>query len=301
MNAKITIGLPVYNGEKFIHKRINSILEQTFSDFELVISDNASTDSTLKICDEFQKKDKRIRYIRQKINMGVTWNYNFVCEQANSNYFVWAQVDDIWLPDFLKRNIEVLDSNHDAVGSMSKIDFYEEMDEMSKWGKSLKIIRKKIHSLRPDTYPTSEMYEKRIRQFLKGGHVEILYGVYRTEKLKKSLVHAEFLGNDWATILRILKYGRVYMVENILMHGSTSGVSSKGIISLTNSFNSGNLKKIFPWIYFTAFCVKELDRKIFVKNLDFFIQLNVEGQISLLIDLIFLFKKKFRNKMQEKV
>lgn len=292
LNAKITIGLPVYNGEKFIHKRISSILEQTFTDFELIISDNASTDSTSKICNEFREKDKRIRYIRQEINIGVTRNYNFVCEQANSKYFVWAQVDDIWLPNFLEKNIAVLDSNHDVVGSMSIIDFYEEIDEINQCGKLLKKIRKKIHCLRPDIYPTSEVYEKRVRQFLKGGHAEILYGVYRTEKLVKSLVYTEFLGNDWATILEVLKHGRVYIIENILMHGATAGVSSKGIISLTNSFNSGNLKKIFPWIYFTIFCVRKLNRKIFSKNLDFFIQLNVEGQISLLIDLISLFKKK---------
>lgn len=292
MSAKITIGLPVYNGEKFIHKRISSILEQTFSDFELIISDNASTDSTSKICNEFQKKDKRIRYIRQEINIGVTQNYNFVCEQANSDYFVWAQVDDIWLSNFLEKNIEVLDSNHDVVGSMSKIDFYEETDEINQWEKSLKKIRKKYLGLRPDVYPTSKVYEKRVRQFLKGGHVEIFYGVYRTKELTKSLVFAEFLGNDWATVLEVLKHGRIYIIENILMHGATAGVSSKGIISLTNSFNSGSLKKIFPWIYFTTFCIRKLNSKNFYKNLDFFIQLNVEGQISLLLDLILLFKKK---------
>ncbi len=281
----------MYNGEKFIRKRISSILEQTFSDFKLIISDNGSIDSTSKICDEFQKKDKRIHYIKQKTNMGVTWNYNFVCEQADSDYFVWAQVDDIWAPDFLKKNIEVLNSNHDAVGSMSIIDFYEETDHSG----ILKKIRKKIHHLRPDIYPTSKEYEKRIRQFLKGGHVEIFYGVYRTKKLTKSLVYGEFLGNDWATVLRILKHGRICIIKDILMHGATTGVSSKGIISLTNSFNSGSLKKIFPWIYFTAFCVNNLNNKIFVKNIDFFIQLNIEGQISLIMDLILLFIKKIKN------
>jgi glycosyltransferase involved in cell wall biosynthesis len=292
LNEKITIGLPVYNGEKFIHKRINSILEQTFSNFELIISDNASTDSTPQICNEFQKKDKRIRYIQQKTNMGVTWNYNFVCEQANSDYFVWAQVDDIWLPDFLKQNIEMLDTNQDAVGSMCIIDFYEKIDDVNQQRKLFNKMRKKVQSLRPNIYPISQVYEKRIRQFLKGGHVEVFYGVYRTKKLQKSLVHAEFLGNDWATVIEVLKYGRICIIQNILMHGATSGVSSKGIISLTNSFNSGSLKKIIPWIYFTTFCIKKLNSKNFCKNLDFFIQLNIEGEISLLIDIMLLFKKK---------
>lgn len=283
----------MYNGEKFIRKRINSILEQTFSDFELIISDNASTDLTSKICNELQKTDKRIRYIRQKINMGVTWNYNFVCQQACTDYFVWAQVDDIWFPNFLKKNIEALDSNHDAVGSMCKIDFYEEVNKKNQCGKLLKKIRKIIHGFRPDSYPISKIYEKRMKQFLKGGHVEILYGVFRTKQLTKSLVYAEFLGNDWATIVGVIKYGRFCIIDEILMHGATAGVSSKGIISLTDSFNSGSLKKIIPWIYFTSFCIRKLDTMVFLKNLDFFIQLNVEGQISLFMDLILLFKKKF--------
>lgn len=291
MSAKITIGLPVYNGGEFIHKRINSILNQSYSNFKLIISDNASTDLTSKICEEFQKKDKRISYIRQEINMGVTWNYNFVCEQADTDYFVWAQVDDIWLPDFLKKNMETLDSNQDAVGSMCVIDFYEKTDKMKQNGGVLKRIREKVHGLRPNVYPTSELYKKRIRQFLKGGHVEVFYGIFKTKKLKSSLVHSEFLGNDWATVLEILKHGRICLVEDILMYGATAGVSSKGIISLTNSFNSGSLKKIFPWIYLTTFCIKKLNTKNFIRNLDFFIQLNMEGQISLLLDLISIVKK----------
>jgi hypothetical protein len=186
-----------------------------------------------------------------------------------------------------------LDSNHDAVGAMCKIDFYEEGSEINQGG-TKDFLRKKIHGLRPDTYPTSKVYEKRVRQFLKGGHVEILYGIFRTKKLAKSLVYTEFLGNDWAIVLEVIKYGRVCIIEDILMHGATAGSSSKGIISLTNVYNSGSLKKIIPWIYFTSFCVRKFNRITFLKNLDFFIQLNVEGQISLLLDLILLFKKKIQ-------
>ena len=81
---KVSIGMPVYNGEQFLHKRIDSLLAQTFQNCELIISDNASTDSTPSICNEYSKKDKRIRYFRQERNMGVIWNFNFVLDQAKS-------------------------------------------------------------------------------------------------------------------------------------------------------------------------------------------------------------------------
>ena len=77
-NPKISVGIPVYNGEKFIRKSIESVLRQTYRNFELIISDNASTDSTSDICTEFLTKDSRIKFVRQDKNMGPIWNFNFV-------------------------------------------------------------------------------------------------------------------------------------------------------------------------------------------------------------------------------
>ncbi len=74
----ISIGLPVYNGEKFLNRKLDTLLSQTYSDFEIIISDNGSTDLTSKICNDYLKKDKRIKYFRQKENLGVIANYNFV-------------------------------------------------------------------------------------------------------------------------------------------------------------------------------------------------------------------------------
>ncbi|MGI0023127.1 MAG: glycosyltransferase family 2 protein, partial [Nitrososphaeraceae archaeon] len=114
---KVSIGLFVYNGEKFIRKRLDSLLEQTFTDFELIISDNASTDFTSAICEEYAKKDKRVRYIHQEKNKGAIWNFIFVLQEAKSDYFVWAAVDDLLSPDFLEKNVKVLESNKNVVGS----------------------------------------------------------------------------------------------------------------------------------------------------------------------------------------
>ena len=87
--------MPVFNGEKFIKNAIDSILSQTFKNFELIISDNASTDSTSKICEEYALKDNRIRYFRQSQNFGAVKNFQFVLEQAKCEYFMWTAADDI--------------------------------------------------------------------------------------------------------------------------------------------------------------------------------------------------------------
>ena len=82
---KLSIGMPVFNGELFIEKAIKSILAQTFTNFELIISDNGSTDSTKKICGEFLTKDKRIKFFSHEKNLGANWNFNFIINNSLSD------------------------------------------------------------------------------------------------------------------------------------------------------------------------------------------------------------------------
>jgi glycosyltransferase involved in cell wall biosynthesis len=108
---KVSIGLPVHNGEKFLNQAIESLLAQTFTDFELIISDNASTDSTETICRKYVLKDLRIRYVRQRENIGPTANFEIVRSQAAGEYFMWHAADDLCEPSCLKVLTEVLDQN----------------------------------------------------------------------------------------------------------------------------------------------------------------------------------------------
>jgi len=119
---KVTIGLPVFNGEKYVQNALTSLLSQTFSDFELIISDNASTDSTQMICEEFANKDKRIKYFRQKNNIGIFHNYKFVLKQASCDYFQWAAADDLWNPEFLEKNICILENDDTLIGSIGAVE-----------------------------------------------------------------------------------------------------------------------------------------------------------------------------------
>src|SRR5215471_14790269 len=117
----VSVGLFVYNGERFLEETLLSILKQTFTDFELIVSDNASTDRTSEIAKAYAERDDRIRYYRSEKNMGAGWNVRRVYELATGKYFKQAAVDDLLAPDFLRQCIEVLESDPTYVLAHSKI------------------------------------------------------------------------------------------------------------------------------------------------------------------------------------
>jgi glycosyltransferase involved in cell wall biosynthesis len=106
---RLTIGLPVYNGEKYIAESIEALLGQTFEDFELIISDNASTDETGDICRRYAKQDGRIRYVHQPKNIGSAPNHNFLLQQSRGDLFKWAAADDLYARDLLQHCVDALD------------------------------------------------------------------------------------------------------------------------------------------------------------------------------------------------
>jgi glycosyltransferase involved in cell wall biosynthesis len=112
---RLTIGLPVYNGENFLSESIEALLGQTYEDYELIISDNASTDGTEAICRHYQQRDSRIRYVRQPRNIGLSPNHNLVVRLAHGELFKWASHDDLYARDLLKRCVEALDEYPDVV------------------------------------------------------------------------------------------------------------------------------------------------------------------------------------------
>ena len=122
---RVSMGLPVYNGEQYLATALDSLLAQTFTDFEIVISDNASTDATEEICRRYAARDARIRYVRQPENRGSVFNFNHVFELARGEYYRWHAHDDVCAPTFLDRCVELLDQDPTIVGCHSlkvKID-----------------------------------------------------------------------------------------------------------------------------------------------------------------------------------
>lgn len=99
---KVSIGLPVFNGERYLREALDSLLGQTFHDFELIISDNASSDSTAEIARTYERLDRRIRYFRQATNIGIAANFLFVLHQSRGEMFMWASHDDVWASNWLE-------------------------------------------------------------------------------------------------------------------------------------------------------------------------------------------------------
>src|SRR5262245_38883261 len=106
---RVSIGLPVYNGERYLAETLNSMLAQTFEDFELIICDNASTDQTEQICRFYAGKDTRICYVRNATNLGAAKNYRRTFELSSGDYFRWANCDDLFAPESLACCVEILD------------------------------------------------------------------------------------------------------------------------------------------------------------------------------------------------
>ena len=108
-NPRVSIGLPVFNGERYLAGALNCLLQQDYEDFELIISDNASTDATESICREYAAKDPRIRYYRNATNIGASPNYNRVFRLARGEFFKWASHDDECHSSLVRRCLEVFE------------------------------------------------------------------------------------------------------------------------------------------------------------------------------------------------
>jgi len=111
----VTVGIPVFNGARFIRQAIESVLAQTFTDFELLISDNASVDGTAAICGEFAANDKRVKFVQQDRNRGPFWNLKFVTERATGGLLVWLAHDDALHRQYIEECVAYLDRNPRAV------------------------------------------------------------------------------------------------------------------------------------------------------------------------------------------
>lgn len=282
---KISIGMPVYNGQRFLKERLNSILNQTYSNFELIISDNASTDLTPKICQEYTLKDKRIRYVRQDNNMGPLWNFKFVLKQSVNEYFVWAAIDDQWHPEFLQKNIDILEKNENVVCSIGDVTYSDVINYEFKINNDTQ----KNFEYRY-VKPAYGTYESKVRTYLKFFQASMIYGLYRREKLQKSItMNNIFAASDLAIILNVLKYGDLHVINKNLLHRYSK--SSHSIIEIMHKFNVNLIDIIFLELHFTIWCLKNIGFKNFIKNFDLFLKINLRGELVILFETIRIIKR----------
>jgi glycosyltransferase involved in cell wall biosynthesis len=218
----VTIGMPVYNGENFIEEAVQSILEQTYTDFELVISDNASTDRTEAICREYAKKDSRVRYIRNKTNIGASENANQLFSLCSSKYFKLAAHDDKILPNYLETCVSVLENDSsvalchsqtryvDGAGSAipysAKYNAYVDDSSGFVWGFDPK-------DRRLDSLKSYERFDDFIRKTVVTLEV---WGVIRNELLQKVRAFSPYFGSDRVTLADLILLGRFIEIKETL-------------------------------------------------------------------------------------
>lgn len=241
---RISIGLPVFNGQKYLSQAITSILAQSYTDFELIISDNASTDRTQDICREYASRDPRIRYYRNERNLGATPNFNRVFSLAAGEYFKWAPYDDLIAPEFLSRCVEVLDERQDVVICGSKVKVIDENGAFQY-----------NYDPQPDT--SSPKPEDRFRNLILKPHLAVQsMGLARAELLKQTGLMGGFPSSDEVFLAELSLLGRFYEIPEPLyylrLHPEQSTQGS--MRSRTVWFDASLRGKIVlaHWMYFLA-------------------------------------------------
>lgn len=177
----ISIGLPTHNGSKTIRRSLDTLLNQSYKNIELIISDNASTDETGKICEEYAARDQRIKYILQKENIGPLANFKFVADAAHGDYFMWAADDDFWDPKFIEILVGILDKNSEYDIAMSSYRLIYPEGEIKE-----DIIYSGDLDVRNNSY--YRVYKK----MLAGAPILMfIYGVYRKSFLNKLISRSQ--------------------------------------------------------------------------------------------------------------
>lgn len=220
---RVSIGMPVRNGQRFIRRAIDSLLAQTFSDFELIICDNASTDTTEAICRQFVARDPRIRYYRNAWNVGPAGNHNKCFALSRGAYFRWHAHDDMCLPSYLERCVEQLDRDPSVVIAYPKTLIVDEDDRPLE-----------CYEFRPET--DSPGASRRFAELVLVNHrkhraIEI-FGLMRSSALLRTPLEGAYARGDSVLLARLALLGRfVELPERLFLSRSHSSQSMQTLPS----------------------------------------------------------------------
>jgi glycosyltransferase involved in cell wall biosynthesis len=254
-SPRVSVGMPVYNGRAFVAEAIQSVLNQTFPDFELIITDNASTDSTEAICRRFADADDRIKYYRLENNIGACGNFNHVFRLARGKYFKWAAADDVFLPTFLEKLVTVLDADQGVVWchtQSGKINQFGDVLQLS--DPAAEGLPHTTHAGLPRPMHDSPQRHQRFRGVLLGTTwCADIYGLIRRDALLKTGLLESCYGAEKVLIGGLSLLGRYREVPETLfyqrIHDAASGKlvtaaeqAKYACIKHTRRFSSARLK-----------------------------------------------------------
>lgn len=209
--CRVTLGLPVYNGEQFIEETLEAILLQSYQGFRVIVADNASTDRTAEIVDAYCRRDARVQLIRNSQNQGATYNYRLVLDHADTEYFKWIAADDLIHPDFLKLTVAALDSVKEAVLAYSKAAFIDENGRILYRFDSVMQIR---------SWPLDVVNRSKqmMRALLNDGSAAnvIIFGLMRTKTLRSIRPLGNYFGCDYSIVTDMALNGQIIEIPEVL-------------------------------------------------------------------------------------
>ncbi|MDA9306912.1 glycosyltransferase family 2 protein [Gammaproteobacteria bacterium] len=200
----VSIGLPVFNGEESLDQTLDALLNQDYTNLEIIISDNGSTDRTSEICEEFLKKNSRVKYYRSSENLGSNWNFNRVVDLSSGKYFMWAAEGDLHELSFVRACVEKLEQFPEAVLCHVHTAFFIENRKE----------RLCISNL--DSFAGVTGLVERYRETLKNFPAVAIYGVYRSAAMKKTHMMEQSVATDLAFIAELSIYGSFVQVPELL-------------------------------------------------------------------------------------
>lgn len=235
---RVSIGMPVYNGERYIAETLDSLLGQTFEDYELIICDNASTDHTEQICRAYADKDQRIRYTRNAENLGAAKNYRRTLELSSGEYFRWANCDDLFAPEGLGRCVAVLDQDRSVALTYPKTKLIDERGH---------VISEYEDRLDLRSTKASERFAQIISTV---GLVNIIYGLMRADILRQTGLLRNFDGGDIPLLAELALYGKFWEIPEFLFYRRIhpgASFSYKDDVGATQEFFDPKTKGQIPF------------------------------------------------------
>lgn len=244
VNPKVTIGIPVYNGDRYLRKALESVVLQSYTNFTVILSDNASTDGTNAICSEYAKRDNRINYDRQKHNIGGFDNFKYVLSKCKTDFFVYLAADDSWHPDFLKKNIEVLENDENVICCVSKVVFEKDGNLLHKSNGTFQLDGSSLYNL------------KRYLSCLPNDNSRF-YGVFRPFVLHEAFAGlSPFHATDWYMMAVTLLFGKHFEVDEFLMNREIAEPTR--YLNNVKIDNKGIVNQIFPLVPMTCALIRLL-------------------------------------------
>ncbi len=220
---KVSIGIPVYNGENYIASAIEGVLNQTYEDLELVITDNASTDGTSDICSSYAARDSRVRYFRNPENLGASPNFNKVFHESTGEYFAWKAHDDYYAPTWVQKCVEALDNDPDVILAYSLIRMLDmENNELELNHQSKTYFDQNGNEFMGDDPLHVAEQNSPAERFASVLHQVCwclqVFGMYRRDLLAQTKLQRSYYGGDKVLLADLAIIGKYHQVQEKLFN-----------------------------------------------------------------------------------